>query len=176
MLQIRSQFILKPSSFISLIILASIMLFSCRHGITAAATQKGLISMKNEQNVVSVQIILPSSSGAKIGPETSITAENIQQFTPSAETIAKATGYFRAKGFDVGNVVGISFTITGAAALFEEVLKVKVVIDDQKAASFSSVEGSKTSSLEGDALKSLPTGLVNSITFPEPLDFGPGNY
>lgn len=132
--------------------------------------------MKNKQDVVSAQIILPSLSGAKIGSETSITVENVQQLTPSTETIFKATGYFREKGFEVGNVVGISFSITGAVELFEEILNVKVVLDDNNAAIFISSKGLKTSTLEGDALKSLPDGLVDSITFPEPLDFGPGSY
>lgn len=132
--------------------------------------------MKNPQNIVSAQIILPSLSGAKIGSDTSITAENVEQFTPSAEAISKSTSYFREKGFEVGNCYGISFSITGAAALFEEVLNVKVVIGDNNIASFTTSDGSKITTLEGDALKSLPDGLIDSITFPEPLDFGPGNY
>ena len=132
--------------------------------------------MKNQLNVVSAQIILPSLSGAKIGSNTSITSENIEKFTPSAETISKATSFFREKGFEVGNVVGISFSITGAAALFEEVLKVTVIIDDNNGTGFARSDGSKTATLEGTALKYLPDGLVSTITFPAPLDFGPGSY
>jgi hypothetical protein len=132
--------------------------------------------MKNKQNVVSALIILPSLSGSKIGSNTSITTENIEKFTPSAVTISKATSFFREKGFEVGTVVGMSFSITGAAALFEEVFNANVIIDDINYARFTSSDGSKTATLEGDALKHLPDGLADSITFPAPLDFGPGSY
>lgn len=176
MINTISRFVTKLQVVVCLFVLSTTIILTSNPQAYAAPNQRGLIPMKNQGNVVSAQVILSSLSGARIGPDTSITAENVKQFTPSAETIAKATSFFREKGFEVGNCVGMSCSITGSAALFEKVLNVKVVIDDNNVASLTSSEGSKTTTLEGDTLKSLPDGLVDAITFPEPLDFGPGNY
>ncbi|MCP3890318.1 MAG: hypothetical protein GY702_15830 [Desulfobulbaceae bacterium] len=132
--------------------------------------------MTNDQHVLSAQIIIRSINGDKIEPDTVLTSENIHNFTPSTESINNATTFFKEKGFLVGNFVGISFSITGPTELFEAVMKVKVKIEANKRGTFIRNDGSETATLEGDALTHLPHGLVESIAFAEPPEFGPESF
>lgn len=105
--------------------------------------------------LLSAQVLLVPASG-QIPPDQEITAANIGKLKlgPGAEAILST---FRKAGFSVGNLVGLSFSITAEAKVFEAFFHTK--------------------KLSGDL--PLPSALsksVRAVTFPAPPDFGPGSF
>ncbi|MGH8477626.1 MAG: hypothetical protein ACRER2_17995 [Methylococcales bacterium] len=103
------------------------------------------------------------------GPQTRITSENIHEWAPSAETIVRVCGEFRGMGFIVGECVGNSISITGAARIFESCFRTKLR------------ETAGGVQFEGDgwelAAKKIPSALpaqITAVTSTPPPDFGPG--
>jgi hypothetical protein len=80
----------------------------------------------NLKKIVSAQVVLVAASGASPGPQTRITSENIREWAPSAETIVRVSGELRSMGFEVGECVGNSISITGAVRLFESRFHIKL--------------------------------------------------
>ena len=123
----------------------------------------------NPEKIVSAQVILPAAGGARPGLHTRITAENIHEWTPSAESIARVSGALRSLGFTIGECVGNSFAITGAARIFEAHFGTKLA------------EAGGGMQFAGDgrelAAAKIPAPLraqIAAITFTPPPDFGPG--
>jgi subtilase family serine protease len=75
--------------------------------------------------IISAQAILKSSSGRSMTDASEITAQNIDEFRPSRETLEQVIREFKNLGFDV-LPDGITITITGDLKLFEQVFKVKI--------------------------------------------------
>ena len=128
-----------------------------------------------KQQVVSAQVILQSASGKSPGGQTAITAENIRDYLPSAETAARARQAFASAGFEAGPVVGTSFSITAPIETFEKVFNTRLSLE--KSGASSSV---KTKSGEYEiSLRGLPKTLVEqveSVTFTPPPEFGPTSF
>src|SRR4030095_148520 len=123
--------------------------------------------MPSQKNILSAQVILNSASG--LSPTGSgITAKNIDKCSPAKENITLAKKTFRELGFEVGEFAGTSFSITAPVDTFIKKLGLKT-------------QGKTKGSITKDNLikKNLPgniTEIVNDIVFPEPPDFGPGNF
>ena len=62
------------------------------------------------EEIVSAEVILRPAGGRPIESESLITAENLADFQPSAETATSAAVVFRSAGFTVGPLVGIGFS------------------------------------------------------------------
>src|SRR5687767_7712656 len=77
-----------------------------------------------DDEMISAQVLLRSASGMPIDGRTAITVETIKQFAPSPEVIDRTTRAFASCGFDVGPVVGNSFSITAPAGTFEKMFDV----------------------------------------------------
>jgi hypothetical protein len=133
------------------------------------------MSLEKEQ-VVSAQVVLRSASGKVIDSETTITSENIQDFAPSPETVAKASQAFAALGFDVGEMVGISFSISATVGTFEQVFKTTLRQDEQGGIEAVQADGSGSYELLLDALPDSLTNLVVAVTFTPLPDFGPPEF
>lgn len=123
----------------------------------------------NSEKIVSAQVVLTAAGGARPGPQTRITSENIREWAPSAETIVRVSGELRGMGFTVGECVGNSISITGPARLFEACFRTKLR------------ETGGGVQFEGDgyelAAEKIPSALqaqISAITFTPPPDFGPG--
>jgi len=107
---------------------------------------------------LSAQVILrPHGNASSRG--LTITAANVAAYAPDAGTAQRVVRYFAEKGFDVGGVVGISFSISGPPALFEEVFG-----------------GRRDRSLVLDKLDSAVAAAIEEVTFTKPPDFGPASY
>lgn len=131
---------------------------------------------KKEQ-LVSAQAVLKSASGKSFDGQTAITAENIADYSPSPDTVAAAAAGFSEAGFEVGNMVGNSFSITAPQSTFEKFFKIKLQAEDRGGLKVAGAEGAS----EGYELplKALPRNLsqhVATVTFSPPPDFGPSNY
>ena len=75
---------------------------------------------------------------------------------------------FKAAGFQVGPLVGISFSIAAPVQRFEEVFKVKAQRKGQLP--FAATE-LPVSSLNPDLRR-----YIEAVLFTQPPDFGPGSY
>jgi hypothetical protein len=126
--------------------------------------------------VVSAQVVLRPARGTLIRGDTRITADNISEFAPAPEAAASAADEFRSKGFQVGPLVGVSFSITGTVASFEKFFGVRL----RRAG-----RGGILFVLEGDYSKleisdqDLPGHLrksVQAISFSLPPAYGPTEF
>jgi hypothetical protein len=123
---------------------------------------------------VSAQVVLRSASGARLEGQ-AITASNSAQFAPDPETVARARAVFAREGFEVGDLVGNSFSISAPVRQFERAFSVKL-----RAARSGSLEvlGQAGSALELP-ITALPQSvheLLEAVTFSRPMDFGPNSY
>ena len=129
---------------------------------------------KGASPTVSAQVLLRPASGRRIGGRDEITSENIREYAPPAEAVALARKTFEADGFDVGPLVGVSFSIAAPVSTFERIFKTSIAVDAGRV----SVTHGKTQSLELP-LDALPEPLrksIEAVTFERPLDFGPGAF
>jgi hypothetical protein len=129
-----------------------------------------------EKKLLSAQVALRPASGKAFDSQTAITSENIGDYLPAPETVEAARKGFEEAGFEVGNPVGMSFSITAPAATFEKVFKAKLVADDREGVKVTGKAGDQTYELPAG---SLPTELqqhVAAVTFSPPPDFGPTSY
>ena len=121
------------------------------------------------ETIISAQVVLVAASGARPGPKSRITSENIREWAPAAETIVRVSGELRGMGFEVGECVGNSISITGAARLFESCFRTKL----------RETGGGIQFAGEGYELapEKIPAALrpqIVAVTFTPPPDFGPG--
>ena len=84
----------------------------------------GLDELEDRSEIISAQVMLLPASGKNIGPDTRITAENIEKFAPQPDAYKIASEAFRSTGFEIGSLVGVSFSITAPAGTFKNMFKV----------------------------------------------------
>jgi hypothetical protein len=122
---------------------------------------------------LSAQVVLRPVSGALSGNE-QITSENVQSFVPSPDAVAETSGFFRGAGFEVADLVGISFSIVGSPSVFEQVFGERPERSVEKG--IDTVR-TRAAGLELD-LGQLPESVrrhLQAVTFTPPPAFGPTN-
>lgn len=123
---------------------------------------------KEKSNMISAEVILKSKSGRSLAhPDKEITAVNIEEYTPSPDTIEMATQILEGYGFMV-MPSEVTLTILGQPLQFEKVFKVKLTLNTNE----------KTSAIIvlADRDLGIPNSLkeyVEKIVFPEPPEFFP---
>ncbi|HDZ27116.1 MAG TPA: hypothetical protein ENH65_11480 [Candidatus Aminicenantes bacterium] len=130
----------------------------------------------SEDKIISAQVILRPTSGRNITPETLITAENISQYAPSQESVNETSRMFSSLGFEIGTMVGISFSITAQVRTFVDVLKVRLRLTDR--GGIECLGDDDTGRLELP-ITNLPRKLalhLHAVTFTAPPDFGPTDF
>ncbi len=136
-----------------------------------------IVSIMPPKENLSAQVALRPASGKAFNPQTAITSENIADYLPAPETVEAARKGFAAAGFEVSNPVGMSFSITGPAGLFEKVFKVKLVADDRGGIKVTDGKGGdQTYELPVESLSNDLRQSVAAVTFSPPPDFGPTSY
>ena len=126
--------------------------------------------------VISAEVLLKSASGRSIDDTSLITAENVQDYAPSAEAVAEATRYFSEAGFEVGPVRGIGLSISSKASTFEEVLEIKLRPDERGGVVAVTTDGDESYEIPLTPLPGSIRALVVAITFTPPPDFGPTDF
>jgi hypothetical protein len=116
----------------------------------------------NEDPVISAQVLLRAADGKKPS-DADLTAARIKQIVPDRPTIDMVTGVFSRARFEVGQVVGLSFSITGRRSLFDSFLGV-------------SGAGTRPGEVSLERLPQPARRAIAAITFPPPPDFGPRSY
>ena len=128
----------------------------------------------NKKQVVSAQVVLRSASGKPSGGR--ITAEALQEYLPSPEVVTRATKAFASMGFDVGGVVGISFSIAASPSTFETTFRTTLRYTKERGIESVNEDGTVTYELPLQALPKSLVELLVAVTFTPPPDFGPGNF
>jgi hypothetical protein len=123
--------------------------------------------------VVSAQVLLYGEGGRRF-KDTELVAANAAALQAPAAAASAAVEHFREAGFEVGPVVGLGFSITAKASLFEKVFAAKVSVDENGGASVGSKGGDRALDLHG--LPKAIQACVAAIEFAEPPDFGPTQY
>ncbi len=129
-----------------------------------------------EKQILSAQVILKPADGKSSIPPANITSENVHQIMPSAEDFKIVQKFFADAGFEVDAAFANSFSITGNKKLFEKTFDTKISQNEKQAVKASRENDAESSELP---LANLPNELkktVETITFTEPSDFGPGNF
>ena len=126
--------------------------------------------------LISAQVVLKSASGKSVDGKTAITSENIADYAPSPNTAASAAAGFREAGFEVGNMVGNSFSITAPKSTFERFFKIKLRAEERGDVKVATTEGPEGYDIPLKVLPGNLSQLVDAVTFSPPPDFGPSNY
>jgi hypothetical protein len=101
---------------------------------------------------ISAQVVLRAK-----GP---ITVATLAANQPPKEAVDAARKLFREAGFELGDYVGISFSISGSRSLFEKFFKTRL-------------DKLKGYELPLRALPKDVVSLIEAVTFTPPPDFGP---
>jgi hypothetical protein len=126
-----------------------------------------------KQSSASAQVVLRPASGQTIRGDVPITSQNLKDYLPSQENAARVKQFFAGAGFEVGLLVGISFSITAAVELFESTFQTRLRLEER--GGVTALGPNRTASYELP-LQALPHEIANNIeavTFTPPIDFGP---
>ena len=126
----------------------------------------------DKSQVISAEVLLRSASGRKIGPETRITAENLNLFVPQPDAYPAVSRILLSLGFEVGSLTGISFSITAAVSTFENIFELPLRSNPK--GGIETADGKLE--LDPATLPEKASDLIQTITFSEPPDFGPSNF
>ncbi len=127
--------------------------------------------MSPSPGVVALVVLKPANPrlAKSAGP---VRAANVRAHQPDSERAEILRRTFAEMGFQVGPLVGTSFSIEGARTLFETRFGVRLEIADQQPARVADRDDGALL-----PLSRLPEKLrreVEAITFGEPMSFGPG--
>jgi hypothetical protein len=132
--------------------------------------------VRNPQNKISAQVVLAPASGAAIDPNVAITSHNIEQYLPSSDAASTVRESFSRAGFEVGPLVGNSFSITAPVKTFEEFFKTKLREDAKGGLKARSGKNVYAQELPLSALPDAWKKPVTAVTFTPPPAFGPTGY
>lgn len=99
-----------------------------------------------------------------------ITAENVASRAPDPARARRVREWFERRGFTATNVHGVSLTVTGPRALFEETCGIGLSGPDERPGA-DVLELPPPPEMPGEL-----AGDIEVITFGPPPDFGPGAY
>lgn len=129
-----------------------------------------------KEEIVSAQVVLRSASGKTIGEDTVVTSENISEYVPARETVLEAYDAFSEDGFDIGEMVGVSFSISAKVRTFERVFKSHLQTTAKGGIEVVRPDGLVSPELPLHALPSSLADLMVAVVFVTPPDFGPSDF
>jgi hypothetical protein len=132
------------------------------------------MSLKKAQ-IVSALVVMRPASGKPLGRAV-ITAETLGQFVPSVDAVARVKQAMTDRGFEVGDLVGISFSITAPVRTFETVFRARLRREPRGGIEVVQADGSGSYQLPLQELPQTIAENVESVTFTPPPDFGPSEF
>jgi len=124
----------------------------------------------------SAQVVLRSAAGDVPGPAAAITAASLAQYLPAAHQAAAVQQTFREAGFETGELVGNSFSITAAPERFEAFFGARL---DQGVSGGLRVlreGGGAQDELPLDRLPPHVAAPIATVALVPPPEFGPASY
>jgi hypothetical protein len=124
--------------------------------------------------MLSAQVVLGPAGGPQA---TEVTAATLADHAPDPEAARDVADHLRTAGFEVGDLTGISFSVTARRTRFEEVFGAPLAVGQE-------TSGTVTSATTADGALELPLDRlpadvrrsVTAVTFTAPPDFGPGGF
>jgi len=130
----------------------------------------------NNKDIISAQVILKPEKGKGFDKESIITAQTLEKYLPSMESLRQTRDFFSKSGFEIGPAIGNSFSITASAKWFENFFNVHLFYLENGAI-MSEWQDTKRYELPIDVIPKWIKDMVMAITFTPPPDFGPtGGY
>lgn len=129
-----------------------------------------------KNSIISAQVILHPASGQKIDGTVLITAKNVAEFAPSPGAVSAVVAEFRSRGFEIGPLVGISFSVTATVSTFEKFFGMHIQTEKDKGYEFITANKTFSHELSGDELPELLRKSVHTVAFTLPPDFGPTEF
>lgn len=129
----------------------------------------------DKKKIIHAIVVMRPADGKRLPKDAVITSENLKEFVPADEDSRYARSWFEKAGFQPGKLLGISFSIEGSLGLFEEFFKIDL-IETEKGGLARSAQGEAGGARAELPLGGLPkgiSGMIEAITFSDPLDFGP---
>lgn len=130
----------------------------------------------SKETLVSAQVILRPASGRQINGRTVISAGNVAEFAPSPGAVSSVAAEFRSREFDIGPVVGVSFSVTATIPAFEKFFGMRVRLGKDHAYEFALKNKRIGHELSGGQLPEPLRASVQAVAFPLPPDFGPKEF
>ncbi len=123
---------------------------------------------KNE--IVSAQVLLATAEPLNASK---LTAQEIHRVIPPTSIVEKVQADFAEAGFEVGKMVGLSFSITAPVRVFERIFKTKLS-RDARGGIIISPGGAELLPLSKLSLALAQN--IEAVTFTSPPDYGPTNF
>jgi subtilase family serine protease len=115
--------------------------------------------MENENPSISAEVVLKSKSGRSLVDEdVPITSDNIEEFSPTEDTIKEAIHRLQQLGFTVPQT-GVTLTIVGNQTQFEKVFGIKLALSNDKQKYGISIHSDREPVIP-DSLKDIVEKLV----------------
>jgi hypothetical protein len=131
---------------------------------------------QDNKQLISAQVLIRSASGKRLGRNTAITTQNIEDYAPSAEAVARAKRAFMDAGFEVGNLVGNSFSISAPISRFEKVFHTQLRHQERGGIEVAQASASARYELPLTNLPDHIADVVEAVIFTPPPDFGPTQF
>jgi len=126
--------------------------------------------------VVSAQVVLRAADGVAPDPRSIITSHTIDRFRPSPAAVDFARAQFQAAGFEVGPLVGNSFSIAGPKRRFETLFGARFQRSRTRGVESVTTRGARSYELPIDRLPKPLTEVIAVVTLTPPPAFGPTRF
>lgn len=137
-------------------------------GLNVKEKTGGTIMTQNISPVISAEALLKSRSGRSMTEgNIAITAENVEEFSPTPQVVAEATKRLQELGFTVSQG-GVTLTLQGQSTQFEKVFGSKLNLETDESTGNITVQ-SESDLIIPESLKEV----VEQVVFPEPPQFFP---
>ncbi|HEX2079807.1 MAG TPA: hypothetical protein VHG08_18975 [Longimicrobium sp.] len=129
----------------------------------------------HQSQPASAQVVLRPAAGHAPGAA-EVTAANVAQYLPQAQSAAAVQQAFRDAGFQTSELVGNSFSITAPPDRFEEYFGVRLDRDASAGLRALQEEGAAADELPLDRLPGWVAAPIQMVALVPPPDFGPTSY
>ena len=129
-----------------------------------------------QSDLVSAQVILKPASGGAGLESREITSDILPDLVPSAEVTAGTMRFFGSVGFEVGPMVGVSYSISGTVRQFEQTFGIRLREGADGRIECLSEGGEVSDRLPLDGLPVGDREGIEAVVFGAPPDFGPTDY
>ena len=120
--------------------------------------------------------MLRGHGGASPSGDAVITSQTIEDFRPDVDAAKAIAREFAARGFEVGSLVGNSFSITGPAQLFERTFGTKLRRSKRAGVQVQAEGAALGEELPLTRLEPAARSWIAAVTFTPPPEFGPTSF
>jgi hypothetical protein len=132
--------------------------------------------MNKASDVISALVLLRPAHGKPLRELPPPTSSNLEEYLPSASDAERALRSFHNAGFQVGPLIGISFSIAAPASKFESYFRTKLARTEHRGVMTAHTGSKGGYELPLDALPSEAAEVIEAITFEPPREYSPDRF